>query len=115
MKRTIATIDGGEDVELTPAEIAEHEAKSFDGRKKGLMRWAKSEAKRRILAIAPEWKQRNMLAEYIELDGAPEAAGRIAELKQAWAEINALRDRSDELESAIESATTIGELDSLEW
>lgn len=69
----------------------------------------KAEASRRILAIAPEWRQRNALARALQLQerlnaGWPLTAEEQAEreaLHALWAAVNAIRTRSDELEQTL--------------
>lgn len=67
----------------------------------------KAEAYRRIVTIAPEWKQRNMTAHGVALlsklqDGgtltAEEQAAKTANLA-IWAQVEAIRARSDEIEA----------------
>lgn len=69
----------------------------------------KAEAERRILRIAPEWRQRNAIARGLELlekrDGgtaltAAEEAERAA-IQGMWSAIKAIRARSDELERTL--------------
>ncbi len=67
----------------------------------------KAEAYRRIVAIIPEWKQRNLTAEGVELlsklaDGqtltAQEQTARTKNLAM-WAQVKAIRTKSNELEA----------------
>lgn len=74
-----------------------------------LCREAKIEAGRRIVALAPEWKQRNATARGVELtdkkaSGEPLTADEQAEvdaMKALWLAISAIRAASDDLETAI--------------
>ncbi len=74
---------------------------------------AKAESRRRILALAPEWKQRNMLARSIELlrkdptiSGLTAAeANEAAKIEKAWAKITAVRTASNQLEAEITNGT----------
>jgi len=65
----------------------------------------KAEAKRRILGIAPEWKQRNMLARAAELlrigepNWTPSQQAEVAAMDAAWADIEAIRAKSDAIEA----------------
>jgi len=79
----------------------------------------KAQAMKDILAIAPEWKQRNMLARGLELQhkGAVNwsAAERVEidAIQAIWAEIKAVRDNSDVGEKQINEAASISELPAL--
>ena len=70
------------------------------------VRNVKAEAKRRIISIAPEWKQSNMLARAITLLRKGEAnlttaeALEVVEMDAVWAEIQRIRSVSDTLEAA---------------
>lgn len=74
----------------------------------------KSEAQRRILAIAPEWKQRNLTARAAELvmageaNWTPEEAAEAAVIRQAWDGIKAIRLASDTLETEVADGTWSG-------
>jgi len=67
----------------------------------------KAEAERRIVAVCPEWRQRNLTARAVELTmqvagGATLDAGEQAEWDAGlpvWQEIKRLRARSDEIEA----------------
>ena len=65
----------------------------------------KQEAGRRILGIAPEWKQRNMLARAAELlrIGEPNwtlsQQAEVAVMEAAWADIEAIRAKSNAIEA----------------
>lgn len=69
----------------------------------------KAEASRRILAIAPEWRQRNALARALQLQErlnagetlTPDQEAERQALHALWASINAIRARSDELEQTL--------------
>ena len=58
----------------------------------------KVECERRILAIMPEWKQRNVIAD-LASDNSDTKAAAAAE----WAKVTALRTKSDEIEASIGS------------
>lgn len=58
----------------------------------------KAEAAKRILAIMPEWRQRNVIA-----DLASDNSDTKAEAVTAWAAVTALRTKSDEIEASIGS------------
>lgn len=70
----------------------------------------KAEAARRILALAPDWKQRNATARAVELvrkgeaawtaDEAAEAAG----IEALWTRIKAIRGASDRIEEGLAAA-----------
>jgi len=79
---------------------------------------AKTEASARILALAPEWKQRNMIARGVELEkkdrlGTTTAAedAEIAALESAWATIKAIRTSSDALEATIAASNDPASID----
>ena len=65
----------------------------------------KQEAGRRILAIAPEWKQRNILARSAELlrigepNWTPSQQAEVAVMDAAWADIEAIRAKSNAIEA----------------
>jgi hypothetical protein len=65
----------------------------------------KQEAGRRILAIAPEWRQINMLARAAELlrIGEPNwtllQQAEVAAMDAAWADIEAIRAKSNAIEA----------------
>lgn len=72
----------------------------------------KKEANRRILQIAPEWKQRNILARMTELVDA--RSGRaltdseqteMDSAKSLWADIQNVRQASDDIEAEIVAMT----------
>ncbi|MBF0307807.1 MAG: hypothetical protein HQL41_19500 [Alphaproteobacteria bacterium] len=73
----------------------------------------KEEAGRRILALAPDWKQRNATARAVELilkgesawtpDEAAEAA-EAAAIDALWNHVKSVRDASDAIERAINEA-----------
>ena len=65
----------------------------------------KGEAERRILALLPDWKQRNLNSRGVELVLAlvgnrgwtPEEAAEAATIQAQWDRVKAIRARSDEL------------------
>jgi hypothetical protein len=69
------------------------------------IRKVKAEAKRRIIAIAPEWKQSNMLARALTLLRKGEAnlttaeALEVSGMDEVWTEIQRIRSVSDTLEA----------------
>ena len=58
----------------------------------------KAECERRILAIMPEWRQRNVIAD-LSSDNADTKAAAATE----WSKITALRTKSNEIEASIAS------------
>jgi hypothetical protein len=60
----------------------------------------KAECERRILEIMPGWKQRNTIADLSSDDAETKAAATTA-----WAQVTALRTKSDEIEASILSMT----------
>jgi len=77
-----------------------------DAQKKSLVSETKAEANRRILAILPEWKQRNYTARAVE----KLAAGEVGDdewnaMNAAWTAIKAIRVASDAIEAEIAALT----------
>lgn len=56
----------------------------------------KEECERRILAAMPEWRQRNTIADLTSDNAETKAAAMTA-----WAQVTALRTKSDQIEAAI--------------
>lgn len=74
----------------------------------------KHEANRRILAIMPDWKQRNSIARAAELSrkeskgtATPEEITELDQLETTWAGIKAIRSASDSIEAEVAALTTI--------
>ena len=69
----------------------------------------KAEAERRILALLPEWKQRNLTARGVELvltlvknkGWTADEAAEAAAIEAQWNKVKAVRARSDELEATL--------------
>lgn len=67
----------------------------------------KAEAGRRILAICPEWKQRNYIATDLTFTKIMQAGGTLtseheelrSELEAVWTSIQAIRSKSNEIEA----------------
>ncbi|MEO1108255.1 MAG: hypothetical protein AAFX90_10065 [Pseudomonadota bacterium] len=65
----------------------------------------KTEANRRIVAICPEWKQRNLIAQATRLNRKPIAdwtadeADQVAAGDAIWAQVEHIRAKSDEIEA----------------
>lgn len=81
-------------------------AEESDALKAGLIAETKAEANRRILAILPEWKQRNYTARAVE----KVAAGEVGDdewnaMSAAWTAIKAVRVASDAIEAEIATLT----------
>lgn len=73
---------------------------------KFLIETTKSEAERRILAILPEWKQRNYTARAVEKVAAGEVGDDEWNMMQAsWDQIKAVRVASDAIEAEIAALT----------
>jgi hypothetical protein len=60
----------------------------------------KAECERRILEIMPAWKQRNVIADLWSDNADTKAAATTA-----WAQVTALRTKSNEIEASILSMT----------
>jgi len=58
----------------------------------------KAEASKRILALMPEWRQRNVIAD-LSSDNADTKAAAVT----AWAAVTAIRTKSNEAEASIAS------------
>lgn len=58
----------------------------------------KAEASKRILAIMPSWKQRNVIADLSSTNADTKAAA-----VTAWAAVTAIRTKSNEIEASISS------------
>lgn len=69
-----------------------------DDAKDKLTPHVKAEAGRRILAIMPEWKQRNTISD-LSSDNADTKATAVT----AWAAVTAIRTKSNEIEESIAS------------
>lgn len=69
------------------------------------IRKVKAEANRRILAIAPEWQQRNMIARSVELlsivkdNWSNEEKEEVANIEKVWQLIKQIRLKSNEIET----------------
>lgn len=81
----------------------------------------KTEAGRRIEAVAPEWRQRNMTARGLELlmlgmqrAFTADEAAEIVVIESVWISIKAVRAASNVIESAVGQMTDIGMLESLD-
>ena len=78
----------------------------------------KAEARRRIVARLPEWKQANMIARMTELllvgpaQWTPAEQAEADALRAAWAWVKAIRAKSDELEAAA-AGKTLDEVEAL--
>ena len=75
----------------------------------------KSLASIKILAIAPQWKQTNMMARAIELEHKARTSGLLSADEQLeldgfgaiWARVKAIRDYSDGLEASVVNDLTL--------
>lgn len=73
-----------------------------------------SMAGNKILALYPDYKQRNMTARYLELVTLNETdSAEALTIKAAWDWIKDIRNRSNVSYALVEQATTIEELDSV--
>lgn len=86
----------------------------------------KAEARRRIVARVPEWRQTNFTARMIELvrlgaqNWTPEQQAEAAAIEATWEWVKRIRARSDELEAAVAGKTleeiqALGLLDDATW
>lgn len=80
----------------------------------GVKQLIKNQAASRILAIAPEWKQRNLLARSVELQDVQRQRiltdAEVAEndeIKRVWGQVQAIRTYSDALEAAVDVGETV--------
>ena len=97
-------------MEMTPEEIRQREiqeqeyAKEKESRKPNRI---KKEASRRILEIAPEWKQRNLISSGVEMLDKLVQGGSLSTADLAarnyslsiWSQIAKIRAKSNELEA----------------
>lgn len=78
----------------------------FFGHAERKVQETKAEAGRRILAILPEWKQRNYTARAVEKVAANEVGDdEWNEMQAAWRQIGAVRAASDQIEAHIQTLT----------
>ncbi len=76
----------------------------------------KREASRLITQVAPPWKQRNLLARGLELQHKNPATWSESEQQESeaitsiWAQIKAIRTKSDELEAQVTAAAAIDDV-----
>lgn len=77
----------------------------------------KSAAQEKIYSIVPAWKQANMTARAVELQGyrferewTAEETAEYNSMQAVWSQIKAIRSASDEAEAAVNAATTIEEV-----
>jgi len=76
----------------------------------------KAEAQRQILKLAPEWKQRNMIARVVELMQLGQTTDpEFVAIQDIWDSIKAIRATSDQLEVAVNATTTEAEVDAVNW
>ncbi len=84
-----------------------------------LIKQVKAEAMRRILSIAPYWKQNNALADLYALnnkaDLTDEEALCLDNAKQLWATIQHLRKRSNDIEAALLQGEAIDYMQDVAW
>ncbi len=84
-----------------------------------LIKQVKAEAMRRILNVAPYWKQNNALADLCVLnnktDLTDEETLRLGNAKQLWATIQYLRKRSDDIEAALLQGDAIDYMQDSAW
>lgn len=84
-----------------------------------IIRQIKEEAARRILAVAPQWKQQNALADiYLlgkreSLDEAQQA--RLQKAETLLQKINTIRQRSDEIEASFLAGMFVDYLTDIAW
>ncbi|WP_306143023.1 hypothetical protein [Roseibium sp. MMSF_3412] len=92
----------------TRVTLTSGEETAFESARPGLKAAdVKAEASRLILAIAPDWKQRNYIARATELVRKVQTDGSLTTdeqneetaMKALWAKVNAMRAKSDELEA----------------
>lgn len=101
----------GNDVyrELSEAEVQQREAEGAAfvalSRERKVQE-TKAEARKRILAILPDWKQRNYAARAVEIIADEEVGSdEWNEIQAAWRQIEAVRTASDVIEAQIADLT----------
>ena len=75
----------------------------------------KDEANRRILAVLPEWKQRNLTAQSVKLINAgrtrsltAEEENQLSDIENVWDTlVKPIRDYSDELENRVNAGEAV--------
>jgi len=85
--------------------------------------WIQAEAMERIITIAPEWKQRNMIARSVELSDIRIGGGSLNETEQAeqsamqsiWDRIKAIRAFSNVLGAGLTETTTQADITTADW
>jgi len=80
----------------------------------------KAEARDRILAVCPEWRQANLTARAAEmaLAGGPQTSAERAEVaagRALWDQIKAIRAASNDAEAAVLAATSNAAADMVTW
>lgn len=91
-------------------------AAAYDARAVALARKieeVKAEARRRINAVYPDWKQINMIARGVELQDifrkvkawSVQEDAEATALNSAWAAVKAIRNKSDQIEATIAAIT----------
>ncbi len=96
---------------MTQPERDALDAKWAAGAKGRKVAQIKAEAGRRILAVLPEWEQRNLTARSVELLHIGKAAWTTEEAAEAaaidalWAGAKAIRSISDDLEASLDGMT----------
>lgn len=111
MKRRLSD---GSVVDFSQPEVDEHNSLVITlaiEAKVALKQRIKDEANRRITAEFPEWKQRNMMAEMLDLFDKEKGnwnqtdIDRVAELQGIWSWIKDVRAQSDSIESEVNGLT----------
>lgn len=88
----------------------------FERKKEDKIAEIKNEAQRRIIGIAPEWKQRNLTARAVELINLGQnSTQEFLDIQAVWDSVKALRDTSDQLEADVNAAVTDAEVDAVVW
>lgn len=96
---------------MTQQEISDRESDEITSTRTHHLKAVKEEAGRRILAIAPDWKQRNYIARSLDFLRKRENNLTQSELEelnvmdQFWSLVKSIRLTSNQLESSIESMT----------
>ena len=123
VNKTTATTPGQEPVhieltgdELTEynARIADYEANKLPKTKESKIKEVKIEARRRIEAIAPPWKQDNMAGFLLRLQDkeviTPEELTEKTAINSLYDQIKAIRGKSDLIEADINALTIYEDL-----
>ncbi len=89
---------------------------SLDRTKEEKITEIKEEAQQQILDLAPEWKQRNMIARAVELVQLGQTTDpEFIAIQAVWDTVKVIRATSDQLEADVNAANTEAGVDAVVW